>query len=209
MGSARRTVLSAIAALFVGILASPQVHAAGVPPVRSLLEIRREGVVVQGFDLSCASAALATILTYQHGDPVTEREIARAFIRRPEYLANPELVRLRQGFSLLDMKRFVDARGYEGVGLGNLELTDLEDLAPVIVPVQMNGFPHFVVYRGSEGDRVLLADPAFGNQTVRVDRFEAAWIDAPEFGRVGFVVQRRDGLAPPNRLVPRPRDFMM
>ena len=35
---------------------------------------------------------------------------------REEYLANPMLVRLRQSFSLLDMKRFVDGRGCERGG---------------------------------------------------------------------------------------------
>lgn len=205
-GAHLRTTATVLA---IAVLAlTPTGYAVGAP-VRSLAEIRHEGVVLQEADLSCASAALATILTYQHGDSVTEASISRAMIRRPEYLANPEIVRLRQGFSLLDMKRYVDARGYEGVGLGELEFEDLEELAPIIVPVRLHGFPHFVVYRGSRGDRVLLADPAYGNRTLRIDRFLAAWIDAPEFGRVGFVVNRGDGVAPPNRLAPTPRDFLM
>src|SRR5262245_30532759 len=33
-------------------------------PVRSLLEIRQEGVIVQKWETSCAAAALATVLTY-------------------------------------------------------------------------------------------------------------------------------------------------
>ena len=48
--------------------------------VQSLLEMRRENVVVQKFDLSCGAAALATILNYQFGDPVTEREITTGLI---------------------------------------------------------------------------------------------------------------------------------
>ena len=42
-----------------------------------------------------------------------------------------------------------------------------------------------------------------------VERFEAAWIEYPEFGHVGFAVARRDGLIPPNQLEPRPGDFVM
>jgi len=41
--------------------------AADRTPVKSLLEMRRERVVVQEWDLSCGAAALATILHYQCG----------------------------------------------------------------------------------------------------------------------------------------------
>ena len=77
-----------------------------------------------------------------------EREIAEELISRKEYVSNPDLVRLRQGFSLLDLKRFVDGRGYQGIGYGRLELEDLDDNAPIITPVSFHGYPHFVVYRG-------------------------------------------------------------
>jgi predicted double-glycine peptidase len=170
--------------------------------------MRHDRVVIQEWDISCGAAALATVLNYQHGDPVSEREIARGLIQRDEYIEDPSLVRARQGFSLLDLKRFVDQRGYEGIGYGNLEFQDLLDLAPLIVPVDLNGYSHFVVFRGMRGNRVLLADPAFGNRTMLADKFEPAWLDYPEFGRVGFVVASRDGQIPPNQLAPRPRDFV-
>ena len=179
------------------------------PPVSSLLEIRRNHLVMQEWDLSCGAAALATILNYQHGDPVSEREVAGALIRRQEYIERPELLQLRQGFSLLDLKRYVEQRGYAGMGYGMLQLADLVEKAPLLVPVNLKGYNHFVVFRGRQGNRVLLADPAYGNRTMTVERFEAAWIEYPEFGRVGFAVARRDGLIPPNRLAPRPRDFVM
>ncbi len=177
-------------------------------PVRSLLEIRREHVVVQEYDISCGAAALATVLRYQHGDMVSEREIAVALMGRPEYLERPELVRIRQGFSLLDLKRVADSRGFEGVGYGRMSLDDLVAKAPVIVPVSVQGYNHFVVFRGRLGDRVLLADPAFGNVTMRVEAFERAWIDYGELGKVGFVVERRDGPAPPGRLAVRAEEFV-
>jgi predicted double-glycine peptidase len=71
-----------------------------------------------------------------------------------------------------------------------------------------NGYNHFVVFRGVRGDRVLLADSAWGNRTMLVDEFMQSWIDYPSLGRVGFVVQRRDGLAPPNLLAPQDSDFV-
>ncbi len=59
------------------------------------------------------------------------------------------------------------------------------------------------------GDRVLLSDPAWGNRTMRRQRFEDSWIEFPEIGKTGFVIQRQDGVTPPNRLDPRPSDFVM
>jgi uncharacterized protein len=176
--------------------------------VKSLLEMRQDRVVVQQWDLSCGAAALATLLNYQHGDPVSEREIAKGLIEREEYLENPLLVRARHGFSLLDLKRYVEQRGYQGIGFGQLVLEDLVDRAPIMVPVSFNGYNHFVVFRGIRGNRVLVADPAWGNRTLTFDEFEDAWLTYPEFGRVGFVVAQEDGTLPPNRLRPRSEDFV-
>ena len=176
--------------------------------VRSFVETRQQNVVIQNWDLSCGAAALATVLNFQHGDPVSEREVAMGLMSRREYLENPMLVNLRQGFSLLDLKRFVDARGYEGVGLGRLTFEHLVTRAPMIVPINTYGYQHFVVFRGTLGNRVLLADPAFGNRTMLRSAFENAWIDFAEVGRVGFVVNRKDGLFPPNQLEPKRSDFV-
>jgi len=176
--------------------------------VTSLLEMRQDRVVVQQWDLSCGAAALATLLNYQHGDPVSEREIARGLIEREEYLEQPLLVRARQGFSLLDLKRYVEQRGYRGIGYGQLTLEDLIERAPAIVPVRFHGYNHFVVFRGALGNRVSLADPAFGNHTMLASKFHRAWLEFGEFGKVGFVVARLDDAPPPNRLAPRPSDFV-
>jgi len=178
-------------------------------PVRSLLEMRRQNVVLQHWELSCAAAALATILRYQYGVPVTERSVALGLINREEYLANPSLVRLRQGFSLLDLKRFVDRLGLEGIGLGQLAFSDLLERAPIIVPVDLRGYPHFVVFRGATSTRVLLADPAFGNVTMSIQKFMNGWIKYREINRVGFVVAKSGMLSPPGRLSARAMDFVV
>jgi predicted double-glycine peptidase len=182
--------------------------AASHGPVTSLVEVRQRNVVVQEWDLSCGAAALATLLTYQHGDPVSEREVALGLINRQEYLADPSLLRKREGFSLLDLERLAASRGYKGIGYGQLTFDHLLAKAPIIIPVQLYGFNHFVIFRGLASNRVLLADPAFGNRTMTRDRFEQAWIEAPELGHVGFVVVRRDGLIPPNRLAPQLDEFL-
>ena len=182
--------------------------AANGRPVESLLEMRHEHVVVQKFDLSCGAAALATLLNYQYSDPASEREVAKELVRREEYLQNPALVKIRQGFSLLDLKRYVDQRGYEGIGYGKLTLEDLIERAPVMVPIQTHGYNHFVIFRGIWGGRVLLADPAWGNRTMPVDAFEQLWLTYPDFGKVGFVVTRSERGGGPRLLAPRPEEFL-
>jgi len=186
---------------FSGVDAEPtfRVEQHGRPkPVRSLLEMRQENVVIQQWDASCGAAALATILTYQHGDPVSERKIAEGMLQRTD----PLRVKVRGGFSLLDLKRFVESRGYTGDGFSNVSLDDLLKLGPSIVPVRLSGYSHFVVFRGVIDDNVLLADPGFGNRTVPRGRFEANWVD-----NVAFVVGRPNGLTAPNRLTPRLYDL--
>jgi len=148
--------------------------------VRSLQEIRQDRVARQKWDLSCGAAALSTLLTFDLGDPVAEEEIVMSILRRTD----PVRIRARQGFSLLDLKRFVVARHHSAEGYGRLDLPHLERLAPAIVPTELGGYNHFVVFRGVKDGHVLIADPAFGNRTMTVDRFEAVW---PR--RIAFVVR--------------------
>ena len=149
-------------------------------PVRSLLEIRREGVIVQKWETSCAAAALATVLTFSHNDPVSEKVVAQGMLRSTD----PIKVKVRGGFSLLDMKRFVETRGFKGTAFKGLSMDDLLTLQSPIVPINFHGNPHFVVVRGlnAAGD-VHLADPAFGNHTMSVASFQAIWREG-----IGFVV---------------------
>jgi uncharacterized protein len=199
----RLVLITTAALVFAGA-----VTAAAEPPVRSLLEMRHQDVVVQHFDISCGAAALATVLDYQFSEHLTEKQVAEGLIQRKEYIEHPELLRAREGFSLLDMKRFVDKLGFMGIGYGKLELKDLIRLAPIIVAVRPVGYNHFVVFRGQIGDKVLLADPAFGNRTMSVANFERQWIDFPQFGRVGFIVTRSGTPAPPGHLGARPDLFV-
>jgi uncharacterized protein len=156
-------------------------------------------MVPQRWDTSCGAAALATLLTYQHGLSDSEKEIAEGMLR----ITDPLKVKVRGGFSLLDLKRYADARGLEGLGYMNLDFDDLLEMAPALVPIITRGYPHFVVVRGKTDGRVLIADPAFGNTTMDIEGFERAWQ-----GKVGFIVRRRDGLEPPNELTQRATDTL-
>lgn len=163
----------------------------GAKAVRSLAEIRNAQVVRQHWDLSCGAAAIATIFTYQLNRPVSEYAVAKDLLSATD----PLLVRQRLGFSLLDLKRYAERQGLNAAGFGNLQLDELLAIAPAIVAVHINGYNHFVVLRGRRGDRILLADPAFGNRTMSVDSFRDVWTSG-----IGFVVAERGRGQMPNRM---------
>jgi predicted double-glycine peptidase len=152
--------------------ARPGTAVQGSKYVRSLKEIRGEGVVRQRWDMSCGAAALSTLLTYDFKDPTPETAIVVWILHRED----PARVRARGGFSLLDLKRFAQARGYEAEGFSDMSLDELaSEKSSVIAPIRLKGFDHFVVVKGISGDRVFLADPGFGNVTMKANRFTQLW----------------------------------
>jgi predicted double-glycine peptidase len=186
--TAPRPILVGIAALALVLTAPAGVQAKAV---RSLLELRDQALVRQHWDLSCGAAAVATLLTYQWNDPVTERQAALGMLRA----GDARLVRARLGFSLLDLKRFAATRGLQATGYADLSLDELIGMAPAIVPLQARGGGHFVVVRGRRGDRILVGDPAFGNRTLTTDAFLKLWTS-----RIGFVLFRAADPHPSNRI---------
>lgn len=145
--------------------------------VVSLKEFREQGVVMQKWETSCAAASVATVLTYGFRDAVSEGYVASQMLEHTD----PALVRKRGGFSLLDIKRFVEDRGYSGKAYKNLSLEDLRLFHVPIVPITPHGYNHYVVFNGVKGDHVLLADSAFGNRKMRISRFLKIWLDGLAF----------------------------
>ncbi len=154
-----------------------------VVPVASLKEARFRSTVRQQYDFSCGSAALATLLSHHYDFPVTEQEIFRDM-----YLRGDQPRIRREGFSLLDMKRYLATRGFTADGFEQ----PLDQLAqaglPAIVLVADNGYRHFVVVKGVQGQRVLLGDPAGGTRALSRQGFEAIWQN-----RLLFVIHSRPG----------------
>jgi uncharacterized protein len=208
----RKTILAAELAIGLASLvifstpahAQSSVAAKGVEGsknIRSLQEIRSEGVVRQRWDMSCGAAALSTVLTYDFKDYTPETAIVVWILHR----VDAKRVRARGGFSLLDLKHFAEARGYHAEGFSDMSIEDLaQQKTSVIVPIRVKGFDHFVVVKGIESGRVIMADPGFGNLTMRVDRFQKLWN-----GGIVFVVHPPDDrmitekkIAAASRLVP-------
>jgi hypothetical protein len=155
-------------------------------PVRSMKQVRFATVIRQQQDWSCGSAAVATLLTYHYNHPVTEAEALEAMLAE----GNPAKIR-SQGFSLLDIKRYLESLGYRANGFE----TGLDRLAgvklPAIVIINDHGYNHFVVVKGLRHGSVLLGDPAKGNRVVSRSAFDAMWEQ-----RIVFVItSRRDAVA--------------
>jgi len=153
--------------------------------VTSLKEARFGTTIPQQYDFSCGSAALATLLTYQYNYPVGEEEV---FVRM--YTHGDQARIRRDGFSLLDMRRYLQSVGFEADGF-ELPLDKLvEEGVPAIVLLNDRGYRHFVVVKGLKNGRVLLGDPARGTRAMPRSRFDALWDN-----RVLFVVHNRRELA--------------
>lgn len=171
-------------------------------PVISMKELRDRNVVKQQFDYSCGAASLATVLRYGYGDQVSERDILKSLFA---ILSKKEKkISLKEGFSLLDLKRVAEARGYKAEGF-RLAPKDLPKLAgPVIVFIHPLGYRHFAVLRGVRGDRIYLADPARGNIRQPAYRFLDDWLGKNGQGII-FVVEPKTGLpggTSPLRMLP-------
>jgi predicted double-glycine peptidase len=158
-------------------------------PVTSLKEARFRNTVRQQYDFSCGSAATATLLTYQYGHRVSEMDVFR------EMYAKGDVEKIRkEGFSMLDMRRYLASLGYQADGF-RVPLDKLaEEGVPAIVLLNDKGYRHFVVVKGLKGDRVLLGDPARGTRSMPRSQFEQLWDN-----RVLFVVHNRRDVAQFNR----------
>lgn len=127
-------------------------------------------VVRQQYDYSCGSAAVATLLTFHYGTRVNESEVFESMFGRGDQ------ERIRQvGFSMLDMRTYLETRGFAADGL-RLNLDRLATLdVPAIALITHDNYRHFVVVKGLSGDRVLVGDPTFGLQTYTRAEFEEVW----------------------------------
>ncbi|MDB5742694.1 MAG: hypothetical protein JWR68_1009 [Polaromonas sp.] len=152
-----------------------------VMPVTSIRQARLAGTQLQKYDFSCGSAAVATLLTHHYGIPTTEGAVFEHMYRH----GDQQKIRA-EGFSLLDMKRYLKAQGFEADGFEQSLDKLVEARLPAIVLINENGYHHFVVIKGLRGDRVLIGDPANGTRAVPRTAFEASWPS-----RLLFVIHNR------------------
>jgi len=120
-------------------------------------------------------------MNYYLEDPVSEEEIIGSLLN----LVPLEKVKERKGFSLLDLKTFAKSRGYDVTGY-KMDIDFLRSLnQPVLVPIKFKSYRHFVVIKGVMADRVFIADPAVGNMSMKIDKFEKMWNNG-----IGLVLEK-------------------
>lgn len=138
--------------------------------VTSFSEARFATTIRQSHDYSCGSAALATLLTHHYEHPVSEADIFQKMLES----GNRELIR-KSGFSLLDMKRFLQDAGFQSDGF-RFTLDTLEKIGvPAIVLVNDDGYRHFVVIKGMDASHLLIGDPAKGTRYISRENFLHMW----------------------------------
>ncbi|SDK76635.1 hypothetical protein SAMN05192555_101144 [Franzmannia pantelleriensis] len=139
--------------------------------VQSIRERRFENLIEQQTDFSCGAASIGTILKYAYGwSDVTEETILEGMLE----VADPDTVR-NLGFSLLDLRNYVETLGLRGRGY-EISDDDLDEVSiPVIVLLDLDGYQHFVVMKKARGDRVYIGDPALGNKVMSREDFSKSW----------------------------------
>jgi uncharacterized protein len=138
--------------------------------VESMAARKYKTVVRQQFDFSCGSAALATLLTFHYGRTISEIDAFQAMWDVGEQDRIREL-----GFSLLEMKRYLEGTGLTADGF-QLTLDRIQEIGvPGIALIDVKGYKHFVVIKGITDKTVLIGDPSTGVQSRSRKDFERQW----------------------------------
>lgn len=177
------TALSAVPMRAAEFWLSPGLGSMDVD-MRSMQELKYIETVRQGFDFSCGSAAVATLLSHHYGVPTDELEVFK------EMWEQGDRQKIRaEGFSLLDMKRYLGKRGFRADGF-RIAASRLEEVGVAgIVLLDKLESPHFVVVVGARDGEVLVSDPARGIWNLPIEQLEATW------NGVFFVVRGQASLA--------------
>lgn len=153
--------------------------------VASYAERRFKTVYKQQYDFSCGSAALASLLAFHYDDVVNEQSV---FV---DMYQNGDQQKIQKmGFSLLDMKNYLERRGYRSDGF-KIKLDQLfAASAPAITIINDKGYLHFIIIKGITKRQVLVGDPAKGIRIIARDKFEEMWEE-----RILFLIRDRQDVA--------------
>lgn len=172
-----RIIALAFLLCVAGVIEAAQMPLAVLPggaviykPIQSVRERKFEDLVQQKTDFSCGAAALATILRQAYWLDVNEEQIITGMLAQ----SDQNLVRV-QGFSMLDMKRYVESIGMRARGyrVAPETLTDIK--IPVVVLLDIRGYKHFVVMQRVHDGWVYIGDPVLGHKRFKVDDFVKGW----------------------------------
>ena len=139
-------------------------------PVTSMREARFGSILLQQYDFSCGSAALASLLTFHYDRAVQEAEVFQKM-----YEVGDKAAIHAKGFSLLDMKKYLQSLQLDSAGF-KVSLEQMSGAGvPAIALIDLKGYKHFVVVKGIDRDSVLVGDPALGLKVYAREEFEGMW----------------------------------
>lgn len=158
--------------------------------VKSMKEMRQRQMVPQSRDFSCGAAAMATIMRYYYGQPMTELDAILGMFKH----GDQQDIKKR-GFSLLDMKRYATSLDYQANGFKVPKIDVLKTLTiPVIVLIETGSYKHFVVIRRVDDTHVYISDPSWGNRKVPRQQFAKMWDQKIIFAVQGPKIGDPEGL---------------
>jgi predicted double-glycine peptidase len=149
------------------------IFARGAHPVQlqSIRELRWKGVVRQQRDYTCGAAAVATLLTHHLDTPTPEYNVMINM-----YVNGDRPVIEKAGFSMLDMIRYMNARGFKADGfrtsLTKLQKERLPAIALLHHRVRDTVVHHYVVIKGVSQDQVFFADSRIGLRVLDRESFQ-------------------------------------
>lgn len=172
-----RIALLAVLMVVASLVEAAQMPIAALPggnviykPIQSIRERRFADLVQQKTDFSCGAAALATVLKQAYWLDVDEEHIIDGMLAH----ADQEVVKT-QGFSMLDMKKYVESIGMRARGY-RIPPESLSSVTiPVVVLMDIRGYKHFVVLQRTEKDWVYIGDPVLGHKRYKFDDFVKGW----------------------------------
>ncbi len=161
------------------------------PPIKSWVEFKNNRLVRQGYDYSCGSAALATLLSHYYDANVSEAMILKSVLeskgitKEATALENQEE---NNGLSFYDLSQYASTQGFKAVGIA-LGIEDLKKLQiPVIVFVKIRKQEHFTVLKKMDEQYAYLADPSFGNIRVSHAKFKEMFFTRDEEEKPGKIL---------------------
>lgn len=134
----------------------------------------RQGAVVQQTDwTTCGAAAVATLLAKYFSITVDEAEVLQVV----DWVGDPA-TDAERGLTLTDLASALGEFGVANAAfrmeLDTLDAYVAEHGFPVLVHIEQPR-PHYVLYVGRLGDQVAVDDPSWGERTVELTTFAAAY----------------------------------
>ncbi len=154
--------------------------------LKSFNELKMENIKRQTLDYSCGAASMSILLQNYFQDDRDEHELLSDILYR---LSNEEKKdRIRNGFSMFDLKLLAKRLGYSASGILLSEKAISFLPCPVIVLLRKKGLHHFVVLKGTSQGLVFITDPARGHLRMPLYEFFEQWngetliLEKSEFG---------------------------